>query len=159
MKPLARLCEIVDEININQVFAAGNLAASALKSVSNPKVTILGLSFKGGTDDTRESPAIKLVQHLSTSHSSWNITAHNPIPVSASLSELAGVTITNKLEIAVQDADLIIVATDWSEFRQLDPEELGSRVRSRTILDARSLLDETKWVEAGWLHLRLGKRA
>jgi UDPglucose 6-dehydrogenase len=59
---------------------------------------------------------------------------------------------------AAKDADLVMVLTEWEEYRQLDPAKLGTVVRGRRMLDGRNALDPRAWREAGWTYRALGRQ-
>jgi UDPglucose 6-dehydrogenase len=60
-------------------------------------------------------------------------------------------------EAAARDADVLLVLTEWDEFRNADPEILGKAVRRRNVLDARHALDPARWRAAGWTYRALGR--
>jgi UDPglucose 6-dehydrogenase len=60
-------------------------------------------------------------------------------------------------EAAARDADVLLVLTEWGEFRTADPEILGKAVRRRNVLDARHALDPGRWRAAGWTYRALGR--
>jgi UDPglucose 6-dehydrogenase len=68
-------------------------------------------------------------------------------------------TYATSIEDAVADADLLIVATEWSEFRAADPEVLGSVVAHRRVIDGRNCLPADTWMAAGWTYLGMGRHA
>jgi UDPglucose 6-dehydrogenase len=58
---------------------------------------------------------------------------------------------------AAKGADLVLLLTEWDEFKQMDPVELAGAVNSRRILDGRNALDPTRWRAAGWTYRALGR--
>jgi len=61
------------------------------------------------------------------------------------------------LDVAISDAELLILGTEWREYRQLDPVATGAKVATRTVIDARNALDSVAWKAAGWTYRALGR--
>ncbi len=62
------------------------------------------------------------------------------------------------VEVALRGAELVLVLTEWREYRELDPEYVGTLVKDRRVLDGRNCLDPEKWRSAGWTYRALGRR-
>ena len=62
----------------------------------------------------------------------------------------------NLLE-AAKDADLVILGTEWKQYREVDPAELGELVKNKTVIDGRNVLDVASWQQAGWKVIALGR--
>ncbi|MHA1185548.1 MAG: nucleotide sugar dehydrogenase [Candidatus Heimdallarchaeota archaeon] len=107
-----------------------------------PAVTVLGVSYKANVDDTRETPALKFI-HLAKK-SGMTIKIHDPLNDSFEGGELL------PLEEAVKDSDCIVVITDHSIFKNIDPIAVGKLMRNKNLLDARNVLDHEKWKKAGF---------
>lgn len=137
-----RGAEIVDRLEI------------ALGDLRGRTVTLLGLSFKPDTDDTRYSPAISLARELITRGA--NVVAHDPAVPETVSSRLVGLHRAPTAEEAISAADLVILATEWREYRELNWARLGAVVRSRILFDGRNALDADALREAGWWVLRIG---
>jgi UDPglucose 6-dehydrogenase len=65
--------------------------------------------------------------------------------------------LTKDVNEAFSEVDLVIVATDWPEYKNLDPALIGGRVKARNVIDGRSIIQPSKWKEAGWRVLILGE--
>ena len=63
------------------------------------------------------------------------------------------------IEDAVTDADVVVVATEWSQFRSADPEALGALVAARRVIDGRNCLPADDWIAAGWTYIGMGRHA
>jgi len=106
---------------------------------ANPRVTILGLAFRGGVSDTRFSPSYDVIQELL--NAGCRVTVHDPyVKNDHNLPE--SVTLTNKLDEALSDADLIIVATDHPEYARINPKRLRANA---AIYDGRGILDRSRF--------------
>lgn len=98
------------------------------KNIPEPKVAIWGITFKPGTDDVRDSPAIFLMEALRAN--SVNFCAYDP---EASLSDV------DCPYLAATDADVLVLVTEWPEFKQPDWERLASVMRRRIVVDGRNI--------------------
>ena len=116
-------------------------------------ITVLGAAFKPGTDDVRESPALALANQLTKSGAI--VTIHDPMVKNPKLE--VGERFTNDLASAVKGSDLLIIATEWENYSQLDPKTLGNLVTTKNIIDGRGLLEVEDWVIAGWNLTKLGE--
>jgi UDPglucose 6-dehydrogenase len=117
---------------------------------------VLGAAFKPNTDDTRDSPGLTIAAALSKQGSTVFI--HDPVvdslPQTADFHELH---LTKDLDVAVSEADLVIVVTDWPEYRDLDPAHLAGKVNTQNLIDSRSILQSSKWAKDGWNIMTLGE--
>jgi len=123
------------------------------ESVSGVRVGVWGLTFKAGTDDVRDSLAIRVVEALAARGA--EIVAFDPAfrdPAHRLPCTLAA----SALEAA--DADVLLVLTDWPQFRAVDPWALAHRLRRRLIVDGRNVLDIDAVTAAGLLYRGIGRR-
>lgn len=115
-------------------------------SVPRPTVALLGLSFKAGTDDVRESSALRLAAEFA--RRDVPVTAFDPlvkqIPNSIKL------RVASSLEGAVAGADAAVIATDWPEFAAIDWRQAARLMRSREVFDARNVVDAAAAARAGF---------
>lgn len=108
-----------------------------------------GLAFKAGTDDVRESPALRIAALLQEEGA--EVIAYDP----EATSELVGNAAT-ALD-AVQGADVLLVSTEWPEFTTVDLAEVSRRMRGHRVVDARNLLDPKQVREVGLDYWGLGR--
>jgi UDPglucose 6-dehydrogenase len=123
------------------------------ESVSGVRIGVWGLTFKAGTDDVRDSLAIRVVEALAARGA--EIVAFDPAfrdPAHRLPCTLAA----SALEAA--DADVLLVLTDWPQFRAIDPWALAHRLRRRLIVDGRNVLDIDAVTAAGLLYRGIGRR-
>ncbi len=127
-----------------------------IKDLDKPKIAVLGLAFKNGTDDCRQSPAIGIVSALVEEHA--DITAYDPKAMdNAKL--LLGDKIkyaANELE-AVKDADIMVILTEWKQFGELDLAQVKKIMRTPHIVDLRNLLNPKQAKELGFTYRGIGR--
>ncbi|WP_454198327.1 UDP-glucose dehydrogenase family protein [Nocardia sp. Marseille-Q1738] len=107
-------------------------------SLSGTRIGVLGLTFKAGTGDMRDSPAVTIARQLS--HHDATVTAYDPcVPSSRTLD---GIRVVDDPYLVARDAGAIVILTEWPEFRSLDWARLATDVERAVIVDTRNLLDE-----------------
>ena len=148
----------VEKINSNQKKRFLSKVRSALWTLRGKRLAVLGLAFKGDTDDIRESPAIDLVEMLLAE--GCTVVAYDPaamvraeskIPRSSQMRYASGV------DEAAADADALLILTDWQEFARLDLVQLHSLMRYPIIVDGRNLYDPQHMIENGFTYLSIGR--
>lgn len=157
-----RLLRATIETNIRQrqrMVDKVRLAVTGKKSgsLSRVRIGLLGLTFKAGTDDVRDSPAIAVAALLRQAGA--ELTAYDPRlgPDSTSVN-LAGATVVDDPVLAAKDAEALVVLTEWPEFRNLDWARLAAAVARPIIVDTRNLLDPDVLARAGFTWVGLGRR-
>ena len=146
----------VDAINTRgrtRVVAAAEAALGG--SVTGKNITVLGASFKPDTDDVRDSPALDVASRLHERGANVRVT--DPIALTNAAAHKPHLTMVEDMHAALTDADLVVLATEWSQFVNMDPAAIGPLVRSRTIVDGRNALDREAWNAAGWTHVGIGR--
>jgi len=113
-------------------------------------IALWGLAFKAGTDDVRSSPAIELAAHLHAAHAT--VRAHDPIASTDS----ADISTGSIYEVCEQ-ADMLIVATEWPEFATADMNKVKANLAHPVVFDTRAILDRAACQTAGLFHHRLGR--
>src|SRR6185437_13418238 len=151
----ASLLRSVDAINeqcrLRMVGLAAELAGGSL---AGARVGVLGLAFKAGTDDARDSPALAVTAAVAALGAS--VTAYDPAAAVRAARVLPGIRYAGSVTDAAADAHVLLVLTDWPEFAELDPAELGRVVARRAVADGRHALDGSRWRAAGWSYGILG---
>ncbi len=146
----------VDSINrrcrTRAVAAARELAGGSLHG---QVVGVLGAAFKPGSDDIRESPAVEVAAAVSGLGA--RVTLYDPAAAAKAVAACPQLQRAGSAEAAARDADVLLVLTEWDEFRHADPEILGKAVRRRNVLDTRHALDPARWRAAGWTYRALGR--
>jgi UDPglucose 6-dehydrogenase len=150
----------VEKINGQQKKRFLNKVRSALWTLRGKRIGVLGLAFKGETDDIRESPAIDVVEMLLAEGCS--ITAYDPAATKRTQEVLpAGPNLryVNDAYAAAQDADALLILTDWAEFADLDLARLNKTLRYPIIIDGRNLYDPDIMVKHSFTYLSIGRPA
>ena len=150
------LLDAVMAVNTQRPAQLERLAEEALGSLRGAAVAVLGLAFKPGTDDLRESPAVAVIRLLRSKGA--DVRAYDPIVTSApdgsGLSSLA--TVCTTPEEALRDADAAMVVTACPEFAALDWPALCGQMRRPVIIDGRNALETVSW-PAGVQYLGIGR--
>ena len=123
-------------------------------SLKGKKVAVWGLTFKAGTDDQRDSPAIEICTRLIAEGA--EVVAHDPT-VNAAPRSMAAATVAGSPVEAVKSADVLAVLTEWDDYRWVTPGEVAGHMRGRTVVDARNHLDRSEWKRAGFEYQGIGR--
>jgi UDPglucose 6-dehydrogenase len=150
----------VEKINSQQKRRFLNKVRSALWTLRGKRIGVLGLAFKGETDDIRESPAIDIVEMLLAEN--CFVAAYDPAAMKRTEEVLpAGPNLRYVADAyaAAKDADALIILTDWAEFAGLDLNRLNQTLRYPIIIDGRNLYDPDIMVKHGFTYLSIGRPA
>lgn len=143
----ARFFHEVAAVNDAQRERLTNAIAMRLGDLRGRRIAVLGVTFKANTDDLRGSPAVALIDDLRTAGS--DISAYDPAAGRELDVRAPGITVASSALAAVQDADTVIVATAWPEFRALDLAAVSRAMRGNLLVDARGVIDCRAANEAG----------
>ncbi len=119
-----------------------------LAGIENPTITIFGVAYKGDIADTRATPAKKFIKLAEKE--GFKVKIYDPFVKEWSYPILG-------LEEAVEGSDCIVVLTDHSEFREMDPSKIDSKVSSRKILDTRNIINLDLWKNNGFNVYTIGR--
>ncbi|MDG7000563.1 MAG: UDP-glucose/GDP-mannose dehydrogenase family protein [Nitrososphaerota archaeon] len=150
----------VEKINQDQRQRFFQKIRSALWTFRGKRIAVLGLAFKGGTDDIRESPALEIVRQLL--HEGCKVVAYDPAAnerTAEVLPATESMHYANDPYEASQDADALVLLTDWDNFRELDLDRLRYTLRYPIIIDGRNLYDPQVMAERGFTYLSVGRTA
>jgi len=153
-----RLLDEVMRINEDQRQRFLRKVHTALWTLRGKNLAVLGLAFKGGTDDIRESPALFLVQALLQEGS--KIRAYDPAAMDRSREILGSrVDFASSPYDAAHDADALLILTEWEEFANLDLERLRKELRYPIVIDGRNLYDPEAMADRGFTYYSVGRAA
>ncbi|HSU18857.1 MAG TPA: nucleotide sugar dehydrogenase, partial [Acidobacteriaceae bacterium] len=150
----------VEKINAQQKKRFLSKVRSALWTLRGKRLAVLGLSFKGETDDIRESPAIDLVEMLLGE--GCCIAAYDPAGMERAKAELPPsrqMSYAADAYEAAKDADALLILTDWTEFASLDLRRLHATLRYSIIVDGRNMYDPAVMQEHGFTYMSVGRPA
>lgn len=150
-----QLLQAVMEINRNQRRRALLRLRKELGRLDEKVIGVLGLSFKPNTDDIREAPAIELI-HLLENEGAI-VQAYDPQAMENAKTSLPKTRFANSPYDVAKDADALVLATEWNEFKQLDFERIGQLMRGKVILDGRNLWDPDRLRELGFSYFGIGR--
>lgn len=143
------------DVNERQISNLSLQLEEQLGGLKGKHVAVFGLAFKPNTDDVRESPAIRLIEALLAAGA--RISAHDPEALETAREVLGDSVryVTNCYE-AVHDADALVVATDWNEYKQIDFSVIAKLMRGCVLLDGRNLYDAEEARIAGFDYRGVG---
>jgi UDPglucose 6-dehydrogenase len=131
---------------------------SALWTLRGKQLGVLGLAFKGGTDDIRESPALAIVQALL--QQGGKITAYDPAAMERTREVIGdGITYANSSYEAAHEADALLILTEWEEFANLDLARLRQELKYPIVIDGRNLYDPEIMSTQGFTYYSVGRPA
>ncbi|EAL0404438.1 UDP-glucose/GDP-mannose dehydrogenase family protein [Campylobacter jejuni] len=129
---------------------------NSVKDIKNPKIAILGLAFKDGTDDCRESPAVDIVFKLLEQE--LQICAYDPKAMDLAKQILGDkIDYANSMYEAIKDADAIAILTEWKEFSSLNLKKAYDLLNHKKIIDLRNLIDKNEAIKLGFEYQGIGR--
>lgn len=151
-KLLREVQDINKEAMVKIVEKARKLLNNKLK---NKTVGVLGLSFKPDTDDMRDAPSIVIIRELQKLGA--KIKAYDPIAMENAKRILEGVSYQKDSYAAAEGSDLLIIMTEWNEFRQLDLEKMKQLLKNPIILDGRNIYEPEHVKQLGFIYQGVGR--
>lgn len=146
----------IDKINLRRRERLVSLAGTVFSGdFLGRNVAVLGAAFKPNSDDVRDSPALNVAAAMHLKGASVRV--HDPQAIANARRMFPTLTYCAQVDKACHQADLIVIATEWNEYQQLDPSELATIVRQPVLIDARNALDHQHWAQHGWKVLALGR--
>ncbi len=151
-----KLLHEVEAINSLQQERFLSKIRSALWTLKGKNLGVLGLAFKGGTDDVRESPAVKIVEALLAGGSS--VVAFDPAAMPNAQGVFGGrIRLAPDPYAAAYGADALVILTDWKEFAALDLERLKTLLRYPILIDGRNLYRPDDVISHGFTYVSIGR--
>jgi UDPglucose 6-dehydrogenase len=149
------LLESVIAINDAQRRIAVDKLRAALGTLQDSVIAILGLSFKPGTDDLRESPALEIARNLLLEGA--QVRVYDPAAMVAGGREEPALRFGHTPYAVASGADAVLIATEWNEFRHLDLERLRRVMRRPILVDGRNLFEPWTMVRLGFEYCGIGR--
>ena len=127
------------------------------EELKNKTIAVWGLAFKPNTDDMREAPSIVLIKNLIAE--GCKVKAYDP-EASKEAYKIFGdkIEYMNKQYSALENADALVIVTEWNEFRRPDFDKIKSLLKQPVIMDGRNLFDPKKMAEMGFVYEGIGRR-
>jgi UDPglucose 6-dehydrogenase len=151
-----RLLAAVADVNaLQHGRIVDKIRAVAPAGLTGTRVALWGLTFKANTDDLRDSPALGVASSLVAEGA--EVRAYDPVAGERARDLVAELDIAADAYEVCADADVVVVLTEWDEFRWLDFDRVGEMMRARRIVDARNLLDPAAMRKRGFVYDGLGR--
>lgn len=146
----------VELINLEAMLGIVQKAKKLLKdSLKNKTIGILGLSFKPNTDDMRDAPSIVVIDLLQKMGA--GIKAYDPIAVNNAKKIFKNVDFYNDPYSVAKDSDLMIIMTEWNEFKELDLQKIKRFMKKPILLDGRNIYDPKILKDLGFTYVGVGR--
>jgi UDPglucose 6-dehydrogenase len=119
------------------------------------KIAVLGLAFKGGTNDVRTSLSLRII-HLLMNFGAV-VSAHDPVAMDEARKLAPDIEYADDLYASAEGADLVLVLTDWPEYGELDWPRLAKASRGKSVFDGRNVVDQSACEAAGMTYVAIGR--
>jgi UDPglucose 6-dehydrogenase len=146
----------VDEINQRRRSRTVDLAREAVGGrLRNKRVAVWGAAFKPDSDDVRDSPALHVAAALHTEGA--DVVVHDPRAMDNARDLFPHLAYADSALDAAAGADVLLLLTEWRDYIDIDPTDVGVLATERHVVDARNALDPARWRAAGWTYRGLGR--
>jgi len=146
----------VDSINMRRRIRMVDLAREVCDgSLIGKRVAVLGAAFKPLSDDIRDSPALNVAAQIRLQ--GGDVVLTDPAALDNARKAVPDISYAETVEEAVRGAHVVLLLTEWKEYRDLEPATLNGLVKEKRILDGRNALDPARWRAAGWTYRALGR--
>lgn len=145
----------VDYTNERQKKSLVTKLKKFIPELENKKIAIWGLSFKPRTDDIREAPSLVVIDQLQNEYA--KVSAFDPEAMENAKSQTTNVEFNENMYDSLKDADALIIATEWDEFRQPDFEKMKSLMKIPIIIDGRNIYNPKEIRELGFKYVGVGR--
>ncbi|MBB2902240.1 UDPglucose 6-dehydrogenase [Kineococcus radiotolerans] len=146
----------VDSINMRRRIRMVDLAREVCDgSLIGRRVAVLGAAFKPLSDDIRDSPALNVAAQIRLQ--GGDVVLTDPAALDNARKAVPDISYAETVEDAVRGADVVLLLTEWKEYRDLEPATISGLVKNKRILDGRNALDPARWRAAGWTYRALGR--
>lgn len=150
-----QLLRAVLEINCDQRRQVVQKLRDLLEKLDERTIGILGLAFKPNTDDMRDAPAIEIVHLLQ--HEGAQVKAYDPVAMDNARRAMPEITYCQDPYEVAQDADALIITTEWNEFKHLDLKRVRQVMRLPVLIDGRNIYEPERMKELGFVYRGVGR--
>ncbi|WP_187441974.1 UDP-glucose dehydrogenase family protein [Sutcliffiella horikoshii] len=152
-----RIVKDVENVNAMQRFRVYDKVKEAFNGeLKGKKLAVLGLAFKPNTDDMRAAPSIDVIPKLLEDGA--DVVAYDPVAMANAKKEIANLNTVHSYDEAVQDADAVVVLTDWKEFKDLDLTDLKKKLKQPIMIDGRNMFKLNHMEDLGYYYASIGRR-
>ena len=156
VESVVNLLAEVEAINLRRRSRVTDLAREVLDgTLAGRRLAVLGLAFKPGSDDVRDSPSLHVCGQLLREGAL--VSVHDPVAMGNAMRIQPDLRYAGSVSEAAASADAVLHLTEWADYRAIDPAMLAAVVARRNMIDARCALDEKAWRSAGWSFRVLGR--
>ncbi|MGA2911184.1 MAG: UDP-glucose/GDP-mannose dehydrogenase family protein [Candidatus Levyibacteriota bacterium] len=150
------ILEAVEEVNRQAMQAIVTKAKKLLDGkIDGKTICVLGLSFKPDTDDMRDAPSITIINALKEAGA--KIKAFDPIAIEKAKQKITGIEFCEDAYEAAKDTELLIILTEWNEFKQLNLSKIKTLMRTPVILDGRNIYNPPEVKRLGFVYQGVGR--
>ena len=125
------------------------------ENLQGKKVAILGAAFKPDSDDVRDSPALDIATQIQAAGAI--VIVHDPKAIANAQKRFPALQFAEDINSTLKDAEIVLHLTEWKIYREINPAEVKSLVKSAIMIDGRNALDRELWQSAGWKFRALGR--
>jgi len=149
------IVDAVVEANDRQRIAMLPKIKNLVGEFEGKQIGVLGLSFKPETDDMRESPAIEIIKEMVSQGA--NVRAYDPVAMEEAKHALPDIDYAKNEYDAIEDADVLVIITEWNQFRALDMTKVKNLLKSPKIVDLRNIYEPSDMKELGFEYIGVGR--
>jgi UDPglucose 6-dehydrogenase len=150
-----KLAKAIVEVNTLQWQGVIEKARKALGSFKGKTICMLGLAFKPNTDDVREAPAIHVAGVMLEEGA--RVQGYDPVAMHEARKVLPGITYCDSIKAAADQADIMLIMTEWNEFRDIPFETLKGGLKQPIVYDTRNIYDPAQVRRLGFKYLCTGR--
>ena len=125
------------------------------ENLQGKKIAILGAAFKPDSDDVRDSPALDIAAQIQAAGAV--VIVHDPKAIANAQKRFPALQFAQDINSTLKDAEIVLHLTEWKIYREINPVEVKSLVKSAIMIDGRNALDRELWQSAGWKFRALGR--
>ena len=152
----SRIVEAVVAVNdARKQGMADRVIAAAGGDLAGKTVAVLGVTFKPNTDDMRDAPSLEILPRLVAAGA--RVRAYDPEGMKAAADMIAGVEWVNGAYDTMPDADVLVIITEWNEFRALDLGRIAGAMKRPVVVDMRNIYRPEEMAEAGFNYFSIGR--
>lgn len=153
------LVEAAIKGNEERKISIANKILDLVSDIKNPKISVLGLAFKAGTDDCRESPAIQIIENLLKIEPKLTIAAYDPLANKTAKELLGDKVIFCQSEMeTLRESDIMIILTEWNQFKKINLLEAKTLMKTPQIIDFRNIISADHAKLIGFDYWGIGKK-